>query len=794
MKQSKWVRVVLACLSAAPLCHMPVVAVAGSQVPQIVGVPAAQVVEVYQDGQQVKIGVGNRVGNWSLMAVVKGGPSGRLAVFEDFSQPKGRLLFLDSKGVQGELPKSLEPTFAEPGTLYRGHTIKEVLNSDHDLLGQELLAQSGDPDYGTVAACFVPISKMEPYTFVGTHGCLEKIGISYGGRTATFDPAVYVPAIQRIRTEGRVLDGLAGGWLPAARFVYPEKPGNWSELIIYAPMRMDNDNARSQPVWYRVCRVEDNVLKWVRYFDSYHPFPPRSEAPASAFYEELLAMRTGWERALAPGMKTDIPDQRLADLARHSLVCAMMTRMGPYPKYGVFDRNYGGSEHDGFQDTFNVDTTAMLEWGLFDLAREYIDNYFTFFVRDDGSILYRGPETGQYGRMLTVLAEYANYTGDHKLLLKHRTRIDAVTRLLLSLRAKALALPHDAPAYGMLAGWSEADACLDPQPSRYMQPYFSNSSEAARGFGDLGAVWEKLGPKTHRPELTAWGQTLQWESRTLAQDMQTAIGRSILTNTEPACLPAIAGVKEPFDAAVPRDSQDPQFRSYRAYMEMLYSGNLTLEQVDMVVKYRAAHRDIVLGVPAAYGYNSHEMGGFLSYGHGYGLLQHDFVREYLLELYSLSAHQYTRGTWTAPETRRVNPTKPAAAYCVPAQLVVPLMVRWMLVFEEPLSQTLWLCKATPRSWLEEGKTVAVSHAPTRWGPASFSLQSHLQQGWIEVKLELPENPAPQETRLRLRAPEGKVIRSVTLAGRPWTRFDPQAETITLPSRAKGKFALTVNYR
>ena len=45
----------------------------------------------------------------------------------------------------------------------------------------------------------------------------------------------------------------------------------------------------------------------------------------------------------------------------------------------------------------------------------------------------------------------------------------------------------------MIAGWSEADACLDPDPPRYMQPYLSNSTEAARGFEDLGAVWEKVG-------------------------------------------------------------------------------------------------------------------------------------------------------------------------------------------------------------------------------------------------------------------------------------------------------------
>ena len=79
-------------------------------------------------------------------------------------------------------------------------------------------------------------------------------------------------------------------------------------------MRVEDRNQRVQPVWYRVCRVEGNALRWARYFDSYHPFPPRLEARAESFYAELLAMRAGWERALAQGTQIDIPDQHLAQV------------------------------------------------------------------------------------------------------------------------------------------------------------------------------------------------------------------------------------------------------------------------------------------------------------------------------------------------------------------------------------------------------------------------------------------------------------------------------------------------
>jgi hypothetical protein len=225
----------------------------------------------------------------------------------------------------------------------------------------------------------------------------------------------------------------------------------------------------------------------------------------------------------------------------------------------------------------------------------------------------------------------------------------------------------------------------------------------------------------------------------------------------------------------------------------MYSGCLTREEVETIVRYREARRDILVGVPAAYRFPSGEMAGFLSYGHAYGLLHYDMVREFLLELYSLSAHQYTRGTWTAPETRRIDPAETAAPYCAPAQLSLPLLVRWMLAFEDPRSETLWLCKATPREWLADGETVAASGIPTRWGKVAFSVHSHLMEGRIEADLDLPRAETAPRTILRLRVPGERKIVAVELDGKAWREFDAKEETITLPAGVAGKVKLKVRY-
>lgn len=755
----------------------------------------ADAVEIASGTLRARLRRGERIGAWTLMDV---GGGGQVAVLEDFTRRDGHLVFVDAHGVRDDWPKTLESSDGAAPARYLGHSAQEIRGSDHDLLGEQILARPGDPDYETIAQALPPIRKIygDTLDFVGAPDTFDKIGFGFDGHSPNFDPRIFAPTLQQASRDGNVWKGLVGGWLPVIRFVYPEANGDWIEMIAFAPLRVANDNPRIQPAWYRVSRIERGVLKWSRYVDTYLPFPPRSVDDARlapAFYAALDTLRQDWEAQLSEGMQIDLPDARVADMARFGLVRAIMTRIGDFPKYGVLDRNYGAAEHDGFPDTFNVETTAMLDWGLVGRAGRYIDNYLGRFVRDDGSLMYRGPETGQYGRMLSVLARYVDTGGDAALLLRHRPRIDAITDLLLRLRDDARKLPGDDPAFGMLRGWSEADSVLEPDPERYMQPYFSNSTEAARGFRDLGRIWRALGLARADLSLQARGAQLSGEADALQRDIATATARSLLDVGGERVLPAIAGVTEPFHVAVARDRSDPQYRSYRAYMEMMYSGILPAQQIGMIADYRAHHRDVVLGMPTAYGYGTTELAGFLAYGHGYGLIEIDRVRDALLMMYSDMAHQYTRGSWLAPETRRPFPPEDAAPYCTPSQLVVTLMTRWLLVFEDPQAETLWLGKALPRAWLADGKTTRVARAPTRWGRIGYVLSSHFARGVIDARVSLPPGGIDAETRLRMRAPDGARMQSVRMNGKPWSVFDATAETVTLPARMPGNVDVEVRY-
>ena len=116
--------------------------------------------------------------------------------------------------------------------------------------------------------------------------------------------------------------------------------------------------------------------------------------------------------------------------------------------------------------------------------------------------------------------------------------------------------------------------------------------------------------------------------------------------------------------------------------------------------------------------------------------------------------------------------------------------RNLLVMED--GRTLWLARATPRAWLEQGKQISVKNAPTRFGRTSYEISSDVENDTIKARVDLPERGPPRAVLLRLRHPQGKVIRAVTINGIDWTGFDPQKETIQVGGRV-GRLLVEARY-
>jgi hypothetical protein len=72
----------------------------------------------------------------------------------------------------------------------------------------------------------------------------------------------------------------------------------------------------------------------------------------------------------------------------------------------------------------------------------------------------------------------------------------------------------------------------------------------------------------------------------------------------------------------------------------------------------------------------------------------------------------------------------------------------MLVME--IGENLWLARATPRAWLEQGKTIGVRNSPTYFGTVAYEIVSDVDNGKIGATVEMPLRKAPKEVLLRLR--------------------------------------------
>ena len=81
--------------------------------------------------------------------------------------------------------------------------------------------------------------------------------------------------------------------------------------------------------------------------------------------------------------------------------------------------------------------------------------------------------------------------------------------------------------------------------------------------------------------------------------------------------------------------------------------------------------------------------------------------------------------------------------------------------EDGVPETLRLCFATSKRWLEDGKVINVERAPTAFGPVSVRMESKLSTGEIVAQLSLPARNPAKKTFLRARVPDGWKVTSAT---------------------------------
>jgi hypothetical protein len=724
-------------------------------------------------------------------------------VYEDLRTRDGAIVFLSNQGTKRVLPKSAEAVFAEADPPYLGLSLDAIGLSGPDLLADKLLQGGDDPDPAMVKSAAPPQGssmnerdggfRLPWNTFVGTKECFDTMPVFSTGSTRTYHPEQYFPEITRELAAKR-LEGLIGGWMPAVRKVMPLSDSAYLEVVIFGDVQ-----ARDKFIvqtWHRTARVENGKITQVVYGHSYPAFPPRRKAPEpEAFYRALLVFAEYWERQLSDAAPVVLPDETYANMSRHAIARELMVRPGGvYPKYGAVDRDYYGSEYDGFQDIFTSAVYTNLEWGRFAAAGQIIDNYFTDFVDEAGMINMRGPETAQFGMTLSLLARHYNYTRDAALLRKHRAKIEATAALLGELHEESLRLPMSEPGYGLIHGWSESDSCLSPKPMTWWLPYFANSAFAARGLKDLASVWpEVAGAKA----ATAAEQTAKdWlgRSKILQDAVAAAMRKDIRHDMAPPYIGPFPGTTLTFRDSLAKERPSPQQWPHRPYAELLQADVLPADLANLVIDCMRAYGATTLGVVANVGRarpGSRAILGFISYGYAQMLLRLDRVEEFLLFLYSHRHHDHTRGSWTAGEVAGINGG--TALFCMPAQQTIPLLVRWMLVLEDSDQDILYLGKGLPRAWVVSGERIGIENAPTRWGRVSFELRAETSTTSITGRVRLAAVGKPGQVHLKLRLPRQHRLSRVSVNGNATKVGGPGHDTLIISTGQEKQFDIKAQY-
>lgn len=120
------------------------------------------------------------------------------------------------------------------------------------------------------------------------------------------------------------------------------------------------------------------------------------------------------------------------------------------------------------------------------------------------------------------------------------------------------------------------------------------------------------------------------------------------------------------------------------------------------------------------------------------------------------------------------------------------LYRNMLVREVD-DRTLLIGQATPRKWLEDGKKIEIRNAPTYFGKLSYRVESHSRSGSIAAVFSLAGETTPETVYVRIRHPNEKPIRLVTVNGQNWTDFDREKEWVRISSPTKSSYSIAVSY-
>ncbi len=528
---------------------------------------------------------------------------------------------------------------------------------------------------------------------------------------------------------------------------------------------------------------------------SFYAYMPLEWTPAA---EDWAALADGaalrrkaeayWTDFLAPAMQVDIPDELLENLLKASQIhCTLAAR-----------NEADGAQIDAwissaYYASLDTESHAILHgmdlWGQHDFARRVID-YFIERHQPEGYLSHGYTLIGT-GQHLWWTRDHFRLTGDEEWWREVAPRMARMSGWVVDQFQKTKRRdPWGAlvPEYGLMPPGTVAD----------WQDWGYTYSLNGYYYAGLAASAEALAAIDH-PEADDYAAAAEELRRNIRRAYEWTTARMpVVPRRDGAWIPG-----SPFQALCPGSSPQffPNYSNSWLYDSELGPHHLVdqgvLDPADPRVEYIATDLEdrhfIEFGfgaiTPEATRADVFNRGGFARaqpfYGrfvqmHGWRDDVKPFIRSYFNQL-SVMFNREDLTIYENPGASVWNKTFETGNFLQQS--------RMMFVMER--GNELWLAPFVPSHWMQDGRSVSVDQAPTFFGSVSYRIDSHAGDGYIEARVDVPARSKPSAIVLRLRHPEGKPMRQVTVNGQAHDAWDAARETITLD--AEGTLTVRATY-
>lgn len=491
-----------------------------------------------------------------------------------------------------------------------------------------------------------------------------------------------------------------------------------------------------------------------------------------------------WTMLLDPAMQIEIPNRQLSNIIRasqvHCLLAARNEKRGAGISAWTAAAVYGPLESESNSIIRGMDMT-----GHTDFARRSLE--FLLSYRTEEGFITTGYTIVGTGEVLWTLAEHYERTHDRAWMKHIAPEIVRICQWITRQREKTKRLDARAqkvPEYGLMPPGVSAD--WDRYAYRFFNDahYYAGLEASARMLADIG---DPAAPSI-RDEAERYREDIV-RAYHLVQARMPVV--KLANGTWVPADPAITNCLGRVEDFLPAEDADRTW-GYSVELgahQLAATGVLApdSQETDWIADYLEDVQFLRSGwgdyPEEATRKDVFSLGGFAKLQPYYCRIAElyalrdevkPFIRSYFntipvlvsAENLSFWEHLANRGAW--------NKTHETGWF----------LCQTRIMFVDERGDDLWLAPFVTNQWLKDGMKIAVRNAPTRCGPVGYTINSAAADGRIEATIRFPTPTTAKRVVLRLRHPEGKLMRAVTVNDQPHTEFDARREIIVIQPAAE----------